>query len=281
MAVPRADGPLEECLRLVGHHALGLDRPALAEAVAGRAGALRAVERERARRELRHGDVAPRAGELLREEALPLALDGHEHDAGGEVERLLQARAQALEGALAQREAVDEHVDAVRAPRVEPRRLEEARRAAVDARALQAGGAGGGELLAVAALPPPRDGRRHHRDEAVGLLHEPSAPSRRRPARRSARRSAGSGASRGSRRGHAGGRRPRSPCRPSSAGGRRSCAARWRSPARGRSPTRRPGAPSARGTAAPTARGSRRSAAGPRRRACRRRGCSCRTPRGR
>ena len=173
MAVPRADRPLEECLRLVGHHALRLDRPALAEAVTGRAGALSAVERERARLKLRHGDVASRAGELLREEALPLALDGHEHDAGGEVECLLQARAQALEGTLAHGEAVDEHVDAVRAPRVEPHRLEKARRAAVDARTLQAGGAGGGELLAVAALPAPRDGRRHHRDEAVGLLHEP------------------------------------------------------------------------------------------------------------
>ncbi len=51
--------------------------------------------------------------------------------------------------------------------------LEEARGAAVDARALEAAGPGGGELLAVAALPAARDGRRHHRDEAVGLLHEP------------------------------------------------------------------------------------------------------------
>ena len=47
--VPRPDGAVEDALRLVGDHARGVDHPALAEPVAGRAGAVRAVEGEGAR----------------------------------------------------------------------------------------------------------------------------------------------------------------------------------------------------------------------------------------
>ena len=75
-------------------------------------------------------------------------------------------------GPAAQGQPVDEHVDAMPAVRVEPRRLGEAHGVAVDPRPLQAEGPGRGELLAVAALPAARDGRRDDRDRALGLAQQ-------------------------------------------------------------------------------------------------------------
>ena len=63
VAVPRPDGAVETLFVSSGITLAGVHRPALAQAVAGGAGALGAVERERARRQLGHGDVAAGAGE--------------------------------------------------------------------------------------------------------------------------------------------------------------------------------------------------------------------------
>ena len=65
-----ATAPSASDLRLVGHDQLGIEVVRRAEAAAGRAGAVRAVEREQARRQLRQRDAAGAAGEALAVERL-------------------------------------------------------------------------------------------------------------------------------------------------------------------------------------------------------------------
>jgi hypothetical protein len=155
-----------------------------------------------------HPHVAARAGEVLAQQALAAALDRDEHDALRELERLLEAQAQALGCVGAQHQAVHQHVDAVPAPRVELELVPEVRRLPVDARALQPGLAGGLELLAVGPLAAAGDGRGDHRDGAGRLLEEPSGHLVR-ALRRIGSRRAGSEAARASRTARAGGRRSR------------------------------------------------------------------------
>ena len=123
VAVPGLDRPVENALRLVGDDARGVHHPALAQPVAGRAGAVGAVERERARAELRHLHVAARAGECC----------GRAAARRGPPRRRARLRARAgapsrgsgagARRVGAQHQAVDQHVDAVPAPRVELGRL--------------------------------------------------------------------------------------------------------------------------------------------------------------
>ena len=61
----RQQGSLADRQRMVGHHQIGVDLLRGAEAVAGRTGAVRVVEREDAGLDLGHGDSAVQAGELL------------------------------------------------------------------------------------------------------------------------------------------------------------------------------------------------------------------------
>ena len=232
VAVPRADGAVEDAPRLVGHHPRRRPPPSAGPGRRRRGRPHAALLKENARgRELRHRDVAARAGEVAAQEPLAAALDGDEHDAAGEVEGLLEARAQARRRRRA-RSASRSTSTSMRWPRRGSSGTRSARltRTAVDARALEPGGAGGGELLAEGALPPARDRGRDDRHGARRLLAAGARPSRPRSARRSARRSGGSGAGRASRRGPAGGRRSRSPSPRWSGGGPRSCAARSRSP---------------------------------------------------
>ena len=153
VAVPGADRPVEEALRLVRDHARGVDRPALAEAVAGRTGAVRAVEGERARAELGHRHVAARAREVPAQQALAAAFERDEHHARREVEGLLEPRragAPRRRGRRASRSTST----SMRCPRrgSSSQRLAEARGAAVHARALQPARPRRRQLLAVAAL---------------------------------------------------------------------------------------------------------------------------------
>jgi hypothetical protein len=64
---PRHHRALLEAERLVGDHQLRVEQHLLAEAVAGRAGALRGVEAEQARLDFLDREAADRAGELLGE----------------------------------------------------------------------------------------------------------------------------------------------------------------------------------------------------------------------
>ena len=155
MTVPGSEGSLEDAAAVVGDDgSSGIHRPATPQPVARGAGPLRAIEGERAGAQRRHRDVASGAREVAAVQALAPTLDGDEHDAPGEVQGRLQARPQPRLRPGAQRQTVDEHVDAVAPPGVESDRAVEVCRFAVDAGAEEAGLAGRGELLAVAAFRP-------------------------------------------------------------------------------------------------------------------------------
>ena len=130
------------------------------------------------------------------------------------------------------------------------------------------------------ALAVAHDGRVDREPRPLGQRRGSARRSGRGSAPRSAGRRPGSAAGRRARRAAAGSRRSRSPCRPSSAGCARSSSGRSRSPARARRSSRRRASPSSAGTGARRPRATRRSAAGPRRRSCRRPGTTCRSPRG-
>jgi len=81
----RYDAAAENGERRVRHNELGIDAQLRAEAGAARAGAVRVVERERARRELFDGDAAVLAGVVLRErEFAPLRGEIDRHNAARE-----------------------------------------------------------------------------------------------------------------------------------------------------------------------------------------------------
>ena len=97
----------------------GVHVPARAQALAGRAGAVGAVEREGARGSARAGRrrSARRPGAGCR--AAPPRLDRDQHHVAGQVQRLLQGEQQPLLRPRPQGQAVDEDLDAVVAARIE------------------------------------------------------------------------------------------------------------------------------------------------------------------
>ena len=177
-AGPGLDGALSEGEVLVGNDEIGVEVHLDAEAGAGGAGAVRAVEAEVAGGELADADAAEDAGEVLRVEALLLAFDGDEDDAGAEAERGLDGLGET--GAAVRRgiavaagtvtacafgrtvaawcglgfgdEAVDDELDGVAAVLVEVDVLAEVAHLGVDADADEAGASGVLEDLEVLAL---------------------------------------------------------------------------------------------------------------------------------
>ena len=91
----------------------GVEVPGRAQALAGRAGAVRRVERKGPRRHLGHADAADDAGQLAREEPVAAVERVDDDDAVGEVERRLHRIRQALLHARAHDEPVDDDVDGV------------------------------------------------------------------------------------------------------------------------------------------------------------------------
>ena len=118
---PRGDGAVVQRQVGVGDDQLGVDLERRAEAVARRAGAVRRVEREVARRRLLEAAPVDGAHEVLAERqqvvvARRLALapdDLHLGDAVGQLERRLQRVGEPALDALAHHEAVDDDLDLV------------------------------------------------------------------------------------------------------------------------------------------------------------------------
>ena len=276
VGLPRMDRPVAERALRIGDDLVRVHLPAPAQTLAGRAGAVGAVEGERPRRHLGHGEVAARAGERPAVEPL-LGADGHEHDAAGEVGGPLDARHQPPPGRGTGGQAVHEDLDAMVPARVQGDAVLEVERAAVHARAAEPGRGQRVQLLAEPTLAPAGH-RGQHGDRGLAGRWRGSRP-RCRPGcgRRRGRRSAGSGAGRRPRTARGGGRRSRSPSPRWTAGGWPSSAARWRWPGTARRPSPRPACRAGRGTAGRRRRGSPRTGAGPRRTGCRRPGCSSRT----
>ncbi len=138
---PREDSALaQRAPRL--HHALGIDAGARADPVAGRARAVRAVEREHARLDGRQRDAAVHAGEALAhpEGLAVLALGGgvREEAALAELERELHRVREAALHALLHDDAIDDDVEIVGARAIEEDLVAEVHHLAVDARADEA-----------------------------------------------------------------------------------------------------------------------------------------------
>ncbi len=143
----------------VGHHQAGVDLLREAETVAGRAGAVRAVEAEDARLDLGQRDAAVDAGELLAEgERAPVvAGEFHVDEAVGEGGGGLDGVGEPPPQALLHHEPVDDDGDVVLELLVELDVLLELAHLAVDLDAGEAVGAQLLEQLAVLALAAAHD----------------------------------------------------------------------------------------------------------------------------
>ena len=159
---PRADRAGGKRQGVVGHDARGVEVVDAAEPLAVRAGAVRRVERKRARRHLGDADATGRAGHPPREQAIP-ALERVDHDdvvgeLEGEVDRIGQPP---LDPRLDD-QPIDEDVNGVVAAAVELDLVAVERdELAVDARAGEAAGAQGRQLALELALAAAHDGREH------------------------------------------------------------------------------------------------------------------------
>ena len=161
-AVPAAgrNAALKERLRRVRDDERRVDAQPRAEAAAGRAGAVGAVEREHPRRELFDRDTAVVAGVVLREEDLALFLrDVRQHKAAGERGRDLHGVRQAAVLIRADDNAVDHDLDIMLAVFIERDDLRQVIDAAVDPHADVAAAAGIVEHLLVLALSGADDRR--------------------------------------------------------------------------------------------------------------------------
>ena len=242
--------------------------------MAALAGAVRRVEGEDPRLQLRDRGAAVEAGELLGEEQRlgRVLVDHLDFDqAGGETRRRLDRLREAPPQIGLHHQSVDDHGDVVFVFLVEDDLLVEATQLTVDFHPRVALEAKLLEELAVLAFAPAHDRGRHHEfcplleghqavdDLLLGLAGDLGAALGQ--CGTPIRAQAGAG-SRGS----------RSPCRRSSAGCARSSSGRSRSPARVPRSSRRRASPSGRGTVARRPRATRHNAVDPRRRSCRRQG---------
>ena len=146
--------------RPVGDHQVGVDLLREPEAVARRAGAVRVVEGEDARLDLRQRDAAVDAGELLAEgELAAVAGELHVHEAVGEGGGGLDGVGEPPPQPLLHHQPVDDDVDVVLELLVEVDVLLELAHLAVDLDPGEAVRAQLLEQLAVLALAPAHDRR--------------------------------------------------------------------------------------------------------------------------
>ena len=169
---PRQDRPVVQRQRRVRHDQLGVDLHLRAEPRAARAGAVRRVEGEHPRLQLRHRGAAVEAHEALAVGA-DLARLGvlDVDDALGAGHRGLDRVRQPLAQVVAHHQPVDHDRDVVLVLLVEDDLLLEPAQLAVDLHAREAVRPQLLEELAVLALAPPHDRRQHHELGAVGELH--------------------------------------------------------------------------------------------------------------
>ena len=170
-ARPRQDRALVDRQRRVGHHQLRVDLHLRPEPGAARAGAVRRVEREDPRLELRHRDAAVQAREALGERADDrlAAVARHRLDLEDPVrqrDRRLDRVGQPLARVRPHDQPVDDHRDVVLELLVEDDLLLEQPQLAVDLHAREALRAQLLELLAVLALAPAHDRRHDHEPRA-------------------------------------------------------------------------------------------------------------------
>ena len=159
----RSQAAFEQRLRRIHNHFAGIERPPVSQTRAGLARAVRAVEGERPRLELRNAGAAFRARELLRVEPLFAIDDRDQHQAVGQLGGGFDRSFQALLDAGLYQQAVDDHFDGVISALVERRNIiVERAQHAIDARAHETLARQFFQVLLVFALAPAHDGRHHH-----------------------------------------------------------------------------------------------------------------------
>ena len=119
MPPPGVDRALEERECSVRHDLRGVDLPAHAQPVAPGTGPVGAVEGERARRDLRHRDVAVDAGQAPAVQPLRMALDRGQHGIAAQEHGPFQAGQEPLLAARPDHQPVHQGFDPVVAARVE------------------------------------------------------------------------------------------------------------------------------------------------------------------
>ena len=156
---PRHQRPLGDRERRIGHDEIGVDLTLGAEPGAARAGAVRGVEREDARRQLRQRDAVLGAGESLGVGHGRAIDDGHLDQPLGEPQRGLDGVVQARAQPLLHDQPVDHHRDRVAHLLVEVDLLLEQHLLAVDLDPRVAVGPQLLEQVAIFALARPHDRR--------------------------------------------------------------------------------------------------------------------------
>ena len=163
-----AETALEKRPRPIRNHFRGIEIVARTEAVADGAGAVRRIETERARFQLRHGDAAIAARQFLGVNFLGAADDGNGHKTFGEFQRRGQRLFQAPGDAGFHEQAIDDNFDRVIFALIEFRRVVERIQRAVDARAQETIARQLFQFLFVFAFAAARQ-RRHDHHAVAGL----------------------------------------------------------------------------------------------------------------
>ena len=167
----RTQAAIEQRLGGIDDHFGRVEGPLAAQAVTLLAGAVRAVEGERARLQLRNAGAAFGAGQFLRIQPLFAVDHRDQHQAVGQLGGGLDGRFQPLLDARLHQQAVHHHFDGVVLALVERDVFVERAQHAVDARAHEALPRQLLEVLLVFALAAAHDRRQHH-DAIVRLQRE-------------------------------------------------------------------------------------------------------------
>ncbi len=172
-AGPGHDGAVGQAGAVVGHHQFGVEEAFHAQAVAGRAGAVRRVEAEQPRLDLLDGEAADRAGEARGEHGAFAAVGVFGvDDAVGHAERGFEAVGQARGDAVADDEAVDHGLDLVLGLAVQRGDFGDFIQRAVDLHAGEAAALQFGEFLAVFALAVAHHGGEQQQAGALRHRHD-------------------------------------------------------------------------------------------------------------
>ena len=131
----RPEPAFKKRLRPVDDHLRGIEIVLRSQPVAFRACAIRRIEAERPRLELRHRNAAIGARQLFRVHVLLAAHHRDRHQAAREFQRRLDRLLQSLRDSAFQQQPVDDDLDRVILPPVERHRLIEIYKVAIHARA--------------------------------------------------------------------------------------------------------------------------------------------------
>src|SRR6266566_7159330 len=159
---------IEERPRPVHDDFRGVEVELRAQAIARGARAVRRIEAERSRLELRHGNAAFWASQFLGKDVLLAADDRNRHQALRQLQCRRAGLLQPRRDSRLDEQAIHNHLDRVILPLVQDRRIIERVEFAIDARADIAVLRQLFQLFAVRAFPPARYRRQDH-DAVVGL----------------------------------------------------------------------------------------------------------------